>query len=294
MHCFSWLGEKAEAKKRRDQDAQRNIFTAPAGASKGRDDTRDIKTAPAPGDATQSADDIVQVGIFFKKKRDVDPNKVHMDIYSKRNMYSSLQRERTSEFSEAARVAKEEEEKRQKEWEEEAERQRQEIEEQQKQEEIERKAEVALAEERRRAEAADVLTLDRRAATTNSVDSETRRRHTIRAEMRRIAGVGPQSELEKREARIRAMNDNAELMKDILIRNAKKRASQKKKKQPLEERIRGFFTRIEDLQNLEAFETSQPTSKEQQRRYVLMTKGVKAALEITDDDDVVENPLHTF
>ena len=208
-------------------------------------------------------------------------------------MYSSLQRDRVGQFSAAAQAEKEEEEKRQKKWDEEAERQRQEKEEEKLRREQERKAQE---EERRRNEAAEALNLERRML-SHSADSDTLRRHTLRAEMRRIAGTAPKTELEKREARIKAMNDNAELMKDLLVKNAKKRAASKKKKQPIEDRIRSFFTKMEVLKadEEEADLNAQNPTIEQKRRYVLMTKGVKAALEIKDDDDEeADNPIHTL
>ena len=290
-----WLGDKGVPKKR-NTAAERNIFTAPAGASKYATDSRDAFTAPAAAEETNN-DEMIQVGIFFRKKRDVDPNKVHMDIYSKRNMYSSLERERVGQFSQAAKAEREEEELRQKKWEEEAERQRREKDEERARREQERRAQLAEEEERRRNEAADALRMERRLL-SHSADSESMRRQTLRAEMRRIAGTAPKTELEKREARIQAMNDNAELMKDLLIKNAKKRAASRKKKKPIEDRIRTFFTKMEDVKAAEALEDGtgpQPTTVEQKRRYVLMTKGVKAALEIKDDDDEeADNPMHTL
>ena len=125
-------------------------------------------------------------------------------------MYSSLERERV-----AAKAEREEEELRQKKWEEEAERQRREKDEERARREQERRAQLAEEEERRRNEAADALRMERRLL-SHSADSESMRRQTLRAEMRRIAGTAPKTELEKREARIQAMNDNAELEKMLL------------------------------------------------------------------------------
>ena len=308
LFIHRWLGEKNALKKKREEQ-QRNIFTAPAALAAGRkgggggrrgasDETRDVKTAPEQ-ESSKTDSEIVKVGIFFKKKKDVDPNRVHMDIYSKRNMYSTIDRERKNVFgalAEEEEAAKQlEEEERQRKWAEEEERQRKLSEDQRAIEEANKMA-VAAAEDRRRSEAVDILTLERaeRPHTTTSIDSESRRRTGIRAEMRRIAGIGPQTELEKRESRIRAMNDNAELMKEILIKNAKKRAAKKRNKSPLEDRIRTFFTRIEDLRKGEEEVDEATMRMEQQRRYVLMTKGVKAALELKDGYEEEENPYNTI
>ena len=68
-----------------------------AGASTGQ---RDIKTAPdghsQPGGG-KKGDEMVKFGIFMAKKTDIDPNKVHQDIYSRRNMYSTIDRDLKNE-----------------------------------------------------------------------------------------------------------------------------------------------------------------------------------------------------
>jgi hypothetical protein len=178
-----------------------------------------------------------------------------------------------------------------KKWQEEQERQAKEEEERKAKErkEQEEKKRKELEERRQKA-----LEAQRAAMLAAEKDSDEGDRIDIKAEMRRIACVREPTDLEKREARIRSMNANADLMKDILMQNAKKRAERKKKRMiPVEDRIREFLGKIETLRKSQAEANSAAPTLEQQRRFILMTKGVKAALEFAAEEED-DNPLNTY
>ena len=284
---YSWLGEKEDDKKKKEKKDGQRTQTAPGSGAKKPQSERDIQTAP---DASnQKSDDMVKFGIFFKRRADLDPNKVHRDIYSRRNMYSSIDRDvkkdETSleeEQQKAEQLAK---------WNEEQERIKAE---EAKQAEERRKEELARKKKEEEEHQRALEKQRREMLQAEREDQNGKALVDIRAEMRRIAKVREPTELEKREARIRNMNANAELMKDILMKNAKKRAQRKKKRLvPVEDRIREFFTKIEVLRKQEEEEAEAGPTLEQQRRFILMTKGVKAALEFGGEENDESNK-HTI
>ena len=87
----------------------------------------------------------------------------------------------------------------------------------------------------------------------------------------------------------RGATDGGDFMKDILIRKYKRK---KKKKVPLEERLQCFYDKVADLKMEETEMAADLADWENARRWKVLTKGVKAALaESSDDED--QNQIHT-
>lgn len=81
-----------------------------------------------------------------------------------------------------------------------------------------------------------------------------------------------------------------DFMKQLLVGKFHKK---RKKKEPLEERINGFFEKMDVLKKEEIRRTQTPTPAEMHRRWIALTKGAKAALEESSDEDD-DNGINTI
>ena len=85
------------------------------------------------------------------------------------------------------------------------------------------------------------------------------------------------------------MAKTGDFMKDLLVCKYRKK---KRKKKPLDDRIKEFFQTCDDLKG-ETIAAENPPDVEVARKWTLLTKGVKAALaESSDDED--DNNMHTI
>ena len=78
-----------------------------------------------------------------------------------------------------------------------------------------------------------------------------------------------------------------DFMKELLVVNAEKRY--RKKAKPIQDRLADYYRKLEEMKRRQA--ASEPTAWEIRRRYVLLTRGVKATLDLSDDSD--DNGLET-
>ena len=84
---------------------------------------------------------------------------------------------------------------------------------------------------------------------------------------------------------------NGDFMKDLLVGKFHKK---RKKKPPLTERIAEFFGRIDVLKSEEERRNIMPTGLEMHRRWVALTRGVRAALAESSDEEADDQlALHT-
>ena len=88
----------------------------------------------------------------------------------------------------------------------------------------------------------------------------------------------------------RAVTDGGDFMKELLIRKSKRR---RKKKIPIEARLQDFYDKVAELKVEEAAMAADLEDWENSRRWTVLTKGVKAALAYSSDEDD-SNPLHTL
>ena len=88
----------------------------------------------------------------------------------------------------------------------------------------------------------------------------------------------------------RGVTDGGDFMKEILIRKYKRR---RKKKEPLEDRLQCFYDKVADLKMDEQAMATDLADWENARRWTVLTKGVKAALADSSDDDD-QNHDHTI
>ena len=72
-----------------------------------------------------------------------------------------------------------------------------------------------------------------------------------------------------------------DFMKDLLVGNAEKRYRRKAK--PIEERLADYYHKLDELKREEA--ANEPSAWEIKRRYVLLTRGVKHTLDLTENSD---------
>ena len=85
-------------------------------------------------------------------------------------------------------------------------------------------------------------------------------------------------------------NDDEDFMKDLVVGKHRKK---RKKKEPLQERINGFFDRMDVIKKEERRRAAMPSQVELHRKWITLTRGAKAALaESSDEED--HNPLHTL
>ena len=78
-------------------------------------------------------------------------------------------------------------------------------------------------------------------------------------------------------------------MKELLIRKSKRR----RKKIPIEVRLQDFYNKVAELKVEEAAMAADLEDWENARRWTVLTKGVKAALADSSDEEDC-NPLHTL
>ncbi len=88
----------------------------------------------------------------------------------------------------------------------------------------------------------------------------------------------------------RGATDGGDLMKEILVRKYKKK---RKKRKPIEDRLQDFYEKVSDLKLEETAMAADPSAWENARKWTLITKGVKAALEQSSDEEEA-NQLHTI
>lgn len=213
-------------------------------------------------------EDMVKFGIFYKKKAELDNKKVHMDIYSRRNMYSSIDRDvKTADQMEIER----EKEEQRADWL----AKQQELQEEEKRLEDERIQRELLAkqEEKEENESEDHTSQETQSPKPGQFD--------IRARIRQIAGAQEPTVMEKREAKIRMYNSNGPLLKDVLQRAAKKHSKKRTESAPIEFRIQNFFTKMDDMKQQE--DDDGTMTAEQYRNWILLTKGAEAVMKMEDD-----------
>ena len=88
----------------------------------------------------------------------------------------------------------------------------------------------------------------------------------------------------------RNLSENQDFMKSLVLANARRYQHAREKRPPLKERIEEFYEKIEQHCQKEKKDSAEPPSWETARRWLLLTKGVKAALaESSDDEDDADN-----
>ena len=79
--------------------------------------------------------------------------------------------------------------------------------------------------------------------------------------------------------------DNASIMREVLDRKQVSRSRRRRRRTPIEDRIQAFYTRLEDMKEMQRREQEAAISKANRRRWILLTQGIDAALADSSDDD---------
>ena len=75
-----------------------------------------------------------------------------------------------------------------------------------------------------------------------------------------------------------------DFMKDLLHNNARRRY-RKKKKDPIEDRLKAFYTKMDDVKRRADEDAAAPISQEAMRKWTMLTKGIDAALAESSDEE---------